>query len=104
MTQMVNGNYGLIIDYDPIENTATVILSGQGSDQLGEILHNVYCPVHLGIQSVNPEKGRLCWVSFKDAAMAMPVINHFFSHVYSQVDFNRHNKAVVNTPRFIFSM
>ncbi len=104
MSQSVQGNHGVIISYDIMTNTASVILAGQGTDQVGEILHHVMCPVQLGVQSVSPENGRLCWVAFKDAALTMPVITHFFSHIYGQVDFNRQNKASLNLPRYIVNM
>ena len=96
--------YGIIMDYNSFDNTATVLMANKGSDDLGELYSNVPCPVYLGVQSVAPEKGRPCWVAFKDNSTNFPVVTHYFNVFYSSIDHQRQTKAVNSMPRFMFNL
>lgn len=102
--QGARGTYGIILDYDPTRNMASVLVAHPGSDDAGEAYYNVPCPTTIGVQTVSPLPGRPCWVSFKDNTTWFPIITTFFNHAYSEVDFDNQYAAVNNTPRYIFSM
>lgn len=93
--------YGIVMAYDRLTNTATVLMSQPGSDQWGEFYANVPCPTSVGVQGVGPEIGRPCWVIFADGTMSNPMITHYFNHIYEDIDFDRQNKAQDSMPRFM---
>lgn len=103
MGQTAHPGYGIILAYDTQNNTAQVLMANQGSEEPGEIFSNVPCPVYVGIQTVAPEKGRPCWITFKDSSYSYPVVTHYFNHAYNSIDYNRQNAAVNTTPRFMFN-
>ena len=63
-SQLMTGRLGVISSYDEANNTATVMISGEQTDVIEDILQNVMCPVTLGVQNVAPSPGRQCWVVF----------------------------------------
>jgi hypothetical protein len=87
-----------------VTNTANVLMAQNGSDLPGDMHVNVPCPVQLGVVSVNPEKGRKCWVSFKNNDGQHPVISHFYNDFYDRSDFPKQNKAVTPLPRFVYGL
>lgn len=93
--------YGIVMNYEPSTNTATVLMASPGSDQPGEIHKEVMCPTNIGVQSVAPEPGRPCWVVFKNNNIAFPIITNFFNHVYDQIDYTKQTKAVNPLPKFM---
>lgn len=104
LEQAAQPGYGIILDYNVRANTATVLMSNRGSEDLGEIYEQVPCPVQMGVQSMAPEPGRPCWISFKDNSFQFPVITHFFNHVYETVDYPRQYEAVNSVPRFMYGL
>lgn len=102
-TQMQPG-YGIIMDYDSTNNTATVLMSSAASDEPGELLKQVMCPTHIGVQSVAPEPGRPCWVVFKNGTIASPIITNYFNHAFDQVDYTKQYQATNPLPRFMMIM
>lgn len=102
--QINTSGYGIIMNYDPGMNQATVMMSAMGSDFYGQMYHNVPCPTNIGVQVVAPEPGRPCFVNFKDNNDSYPVIVTYFNHVYAQVDFSRQTTATNNTPRYMLDM
>jgi len=102
--QRAQPGYGMVMAYDPVENTATVLMSMPGSDQVGEYYHNVPCPTNMGVQVVAPEQGRQCWVVFKDGTPANPMITHYFNHAFKDIDQYRNGRAVNEIPRFMMEL
>ncbi len=100
----VQSGYGIVITHDKVSNTATVLMAQSDSDLPGDMYHDVPCPVQLGIQSVNPEKGRTCWVTFKNNDRQYPVITHFYNYYYADSDGNKQQNAKSPLPRFIFNL
>lgn len=98
-----SSGHGIILDYDAKTNTATVLMSKPGTDQVGDVLREVLCPTNIGIQGAAPEAGRPCWVDFK-SGRNIAVITHYFNHLYDKYDYIRQTRAVINTPRFLFTM
>jgi len=98
------GRQGVIIDYNIEANTATVLLAASDSDLPTDIIKHVPCPTMLGVQPVAPEPGRLCWVAFRGASEANPVITHFYNHSYAKYDLDRQTNADTGVPRFLFRM
>lgn len=96
--------YGIVMNYDPLHNTATVLMSSTASDQPGEIHREVLCPTNIGVQSVAPEVGRPCWVVFKNNNFGFPMITHFFNHVYNEIDYTKQNDATNSVPRYMTIM
>lgn len=93
--------YGIIISYNPLDNTATVALSGQDSDYLTDLIKNVPCPTYLGFQMAAPEPGRGCWVTFKGGKLSQPFITHFYNHDYKKYDYHRVTNAENSVPRYL---
>lgn len=104
LEQGAQPGYGIVMDYNAQENTATVLMSSRGSEDVDQLYTKVPCPVYMGVQSAAPEKGRHCWVSFKDNSTNYPVVTHYFNHFYSNIDYDRHNLAVNVTPRYMLNM
>lgn len=99
--QTVTANLGVIIYYDPLQNTATVQMTARGSEGQGEVYANVPCPVNLGVQAVAPEQGRQCWVDFKNGMRGSPiVVNYLNTTSFGAYDYSRHNTAINSTPTF----
>ena len=97
--------YGIIHAYDAATNTATVQLSGQHSDELGETLTKVPCPVIMGVQTVAPEPGRPCWVVFKGGSNdSRAVISHYFNFDYRQFDYPRLTPSENIIPSYMIGM
>lgn len=95
--------YGLILEYDKHTNTATVILPKYGTDDPGEIYTNVLCPTEIGVQSLAPEMGRPCFVSFMRSTNT-PIISSFFNHDFEEVDERRHDAVQNTVPRFMMEL
>lgn len=96
--------YGIIMDYNEEDNTATVLLAAPGSDEPGQYFTGVPCPTMLGVQSVAPEMGRPCWVMFRDGAQRSPFISHYFHHSYQDMEYDQQYYAINNTPRFMMDL
>lgn len=103
-SQTTSNNYGIVMDYDPMQNTCTLLMSRPGSDQRGEFVHDVPCITQMGIQTVAPEPGRGAWVSYKDGVDSNPLIVGFFNYSYTEFDYTRQTVAENDTPRFMMEM
>lgn len=77
-----NGRIGVISSYNKYRNVATVMIVKDETDEIDEVLPNVPCPTLLGIQTVNPEPGMLCYVLFKSNNVQNAVITEFYSMKY----------------------
>ena len=83
----MSGRFGVIMSFDENENTATVVISKQETNEIEDVLRNVPCPVMLGVQTVMPSPGRPCWVVFKDGNVTQPIVTHYFNHNYGNYDY-----------------
>lgn len=96
--------YGIVMEFNEEENTATVLMAYPGSDMPGEFYKNVPCPTSSGIQTVAPEVGRPCWIAFKDGLQSSPVITHFFHHSFGDMEYDKQYTAENNVPRFMLEL
>lgn len=96
--------FGIVITYDQNSNTATVLMAQKGSDAAGEIYHNVPCPTTMGVQTVAPDPGRQCAVTFKNGNIGSPIITNFFNYMYEQFDYSKQNTAPAPMPYFMRGM
>src|SRR5687768_10273233 len=94
----MSGSLGVIISYDRNNNTATVAITQSDSDEIREILNNVPCPVVMGVQTVAPEPGRLCWLNFKNGNITSPMVIHYYNHRYQQFDYERQYRTGFDLP------
>jgi len=92
---------GIVTSYNRASSTADVILDEQYSENMGNILKNVPCPLVKGVQSVSPTLGTRCLIGFRDTNESSPYILNFFDDVTTN-KFHIRN-SVVNTgiPRFM---
>lgn len=97
--------FGIIMGYDEVTNTATVLLSSPTSETAGDMIKNVPCPLIMGVQMAAPEPGRPCWVCFKgNSGERHPMITHYFNHNYQKYDYDRHSSASTGIPYYMLSM
>lgn len=92
---------GIIMDYNKVSNTATIILDEQYSETMGSVIKNVPCPVHRGIQVVDPRMGTRCLVGFRDANEASPYVLNYFEDGNSKFVYNRNYHVDTGIPRFM---
>lgn len=104
LEQRIQSGYGIVISYDMTRNTASVLMAQTGTDLPGDLYHNVPCPTQMGVQAVAPERGRQCWVDFKNADPNFPVITHFYNYHYEKVDYTRQQNAQAPLPRYMLGM
>jgi hypothetical protein len=102
--QAVTGRLGVVISYDKYDNTATVAVTSEHTDEIDDILTKVMCPVVLGVQTVAPSPGLQCWVVFKDNNISQPLISHFYNHRYSQYDYPKQTPATNNIPSYLLGL
>lgn len=95
---------GMILSYNPVHNTATVLMSQPGSDEIGRIERDVICPSVMGVQAVSPKMGDACAVQYYDGTKTKPFITHFYNDFYEQSDYRRQFIAENDVPRFMMEM
>lgn len=98
------GGYAIILEYNRDNHTATVLVARPGSKTPGETIKNVQCPIYPGVQQVDPEPGRPCWVVFRDGVKTSPVIVSYYSPNYAEIDRRRQTVTKNYTPRFMMDM
>lgn len=92
---------GVIMDYNKVSNTATIILDEQYSDTMGSVIKNVPCPVQKGLQSVAPSMGARCLVGFRDSNEGFPYVLNFFEDGDTKFVYNRNYNVDTGIPRFM---
>mgnify|MGYP001566734187 CR=1 FL=1 len=102
--QAVTGRLGVVMSYDKYDNTATVVITREQTDEIDDILRKVMCPVVLGVQTVAPSPGLQCWVVFKDNNISQPLISHFYNHRYSQYDYPKQTPATNTIPSYLLGL
>ncbi len=92
---------GVVMKFDPITNSADVILEDQYSGEIGNILSGVPCPTLPGIQTVAPNPGTRCLVGFRDDNERFAYIISLFEE--GTLDSNYMYNYTVNTgvPKFM---
>lgn len=95
---------GVVTSYNSFTNTATVVLSEADTDAVDEIITDVPCPTHLGLQQVAPDVGRMCTVVFKNGAITQPLIVSFFNHSFKTFDYMKQNRAGYTLPTYLVGM
>ncbi len=93
--------WGIVLWYNATRNVANVLAAQPGSDAMGEIYPNVPCPVTVGLQTVAPEVGRACLLTFKGD---FPIISSFFNYSYNNQDYPRNTAAVQAVPSYMLEM
>lgn len=99
-----SGSFGIVMQYNHIDNTANVLLAADDSEQPGEVLQSVPCPTNMGLQLCAPEPGRMCWVAYRGAPKNHPVILAFFNPHYSYIDQPRQVSSSYTMPRYILEL
>lgn len=95
-----SGREGVVMAYNEFKNTASVLMSLPKSEGFGAILEDVPCPTIMGVQTVAPEPGRMCWVAFKDSNERKPIITHYYNHAYFKYDYGIQRNANNLVPNF----
>ncbi len=102
--QGMTGRLGVVTSYNPFDNTASIYITKEQTNELDEHLTKVMCPVMLGIQYVAPRPGDHCWVVFKNGKVTEPLITHFFNHRYDQFNYGPQNQSTMNVPSYIMDL
>lgn len=92
---------GTIMNFDKINNRATIVLDEQFSESIGNVINNVPCPVTRGVQSVSPVIGSRCLVGFRDNSETSPYIINFFEDTVSKSSFLNNYTVRTGIPRFM---
>lgn len=92
---------GTIMNFDKINNRATIVLDEQFSESIGNVINNVPCPVTRGVQSVSPVIGSRCLVGFRDNSETSPYIINFFEDTISKSSFLNNYTVRTGIPRFM---
>ncbi len=95
---------GVVASYDPVSNTATVIMSDNFSNQVKDVVRNVLCPTSNGVQMVAPEPGRGCWVAFDGVDQQYPHIVSFHNTLYAKYDAEKQTEAYSGMPKYMLDM
>jgi len=96
--QKMVGCLGVISSYDAGSNTATVMITKEQTDEISDVIKNVMCPRIMGIQTVAPTAGLLCWVVFKDNNFTQPLITQYYNHRFNQFDYSKNVKSTNMLP------
>ena len=92
---------GIIVNYDPISNTADVLMSEAVSDQPQDVITGVPCPTSIGIQQAAPNIGRGCWVVFDGVSQKNPYIISIHNLHYSKYDYDVQTRSSISIPTFL---
>jgi len=92
---------GVIASYDKRQNTAVVILEDQYSQNIGNVIKNVVCPVTNGVQAVAPTPGSRCLVGFRDNNEAKPYIINFYNDAGNTGNYRYYNTVNTGVPNFM---
>lgn len=104
IAQGMSGRLGVIMSYDPYDNTATVAITKEQTDEIDEVIRKVMCPRTLGVQTVAPQPGLQCWVTFKDNNVTQALITQFYNHRYSQFDYPKQSQSINTLPSYLLGI
>lgn len=92
---------GTIMEYDRVNNTATILLDDQHSDGIGNIIRLVPCPAVRGVQVVSPTSGTRCVVGFRTKEETSPYVINFFDDTAARSNSIINAHAVTGIPKFL---
>jgi hypothetical protein len=92
---------GIVMSFDSVNNTATVILDGHDTETMGSVVRGVPCPLVKGVQSVAPTIGTRCLVAFRDSNESSPYILSFFEDTTVNPSNIRNYTVKTGIPRFM---
>lgn len=92
---------GVVMSFDKINNTATVVVDDPHSGKPGQVLNNVPCPITKGVQNVAPFVGTRCLVGFRNTHETDAYILNFFDDVKSSTFYNRNYSVETGIPRYL---
>lgn len=95
------GRPGVIMSYSMKDNTASIVLDDQMSTQTGNIMHNVPCPVTVGVQSVAPEPGTRCFVQFRDDNESNGYVAFYFDQPEISSSYDRNYTVNTGIPKYM---
>lgn len=104
MRQDYTPSMGIVLKYNREKHEVTIVTARPGSNQLGEMYTRVPCPQTNGVQTVAPQVGRPCWISFPNGEQSSPVVTGFFNPYYRDNDFENESIAINDTPRFMMEL
>lgn len=104
MQQGLKPSYGIVLGYESANNTCSILTVNPGSDQMGEVYQNVPAPMNLGVQTVAPKAGIMCWLAYKDGNTSAPMITHFYNLRYEEFNKRKQSFAATKTPRYLLDM
>jgi hypothetical protein len=94
---------GVIVNYDRHQNTAVVVLEDQYSQNIGNVINNVLCPVINGVQSVAPTPGNRCLIGFRDNNEAKPYIINYYNDAGNGLNYRYYNSVNTGIANFMVS-
>jgi len=92
---------GVIISFNKVTNTATVVVDDQHSGKPGAVLKDVPCPITKGLQTVSPFMGTRCLVGFRNTEETDPYILNFFDDTRASSYYNRSYSVDTGIPKFL---
>jgi hypothetical protein len=93
--------FGIVMQFDKIRNTATIIMEDINTNYMGSVLHDVPCPSIWGIQSKFPSPGTRCVVGFSDQQERSPYIINFIDDRKTGRSFYSQYNARTGIPKFM---
>ena len=99
--RQARGRPGIIMAFDIKSNTASVIIDDQMSGQIGNIVHDVPCPVQVGIQAAAPEPGTRCFVQFRDDNEGSPYVSFYFDEHNVSSSYSRNYSVNSGIPKYM---
>lgn len=92
------GSIGVIVSFDNTSNTATVGITENDTDEIREILSKVPCPISLGVQTVSPTPGMLCWVQFRGGKITAPIVINYYNHLFDKFSYTKQYQTDFSLP------
>lgn len=99
--RQAKGRPGIIMSFDMRSNTASIIIDDQMSGQIGNIIHDVPCPIQVGVQSVAPEPGTRCFVQFRDDSEGSPYVSFYFDEHNVSSSYSRNYSVNSGVPKYM---
>lgn len=99
--RQARGRPGIIMAYDIRTNSASILVDDQMSGQIGNIMHDVPCPVSVGIQMVAPEPGTRCYVQFRDDNEGSAYVAFYFDQHQVSSSYSRNYTVNTGIPKYM---
>lgn len=99
--RQARGRPGIIMAYDIRTNSASILVDDQMSGQIGNIMHDVPCPVNVGVQTVAPEPGTRCYVQFRDDNEGSAYVAFYFDQHQVSSSYSRNYTINTGIPKYM---